>query len=375
MTELSGEPGPTAGPGDRLDGLSLLPYRLPLRRPWQSARGLFTERTGWLVRAESTGTFGYGDCAPLPEAGTETPSVASRVLELWRGELPGRRIEGALGCLLGANGGDAPAAQWALECALLDLESRLAGVPLRCWVLGAKQAPMDDRVPVNAPLGTCMDLTPESIREAVRAGYRVLKLKLGCADPDDELGHLASLAGGLPPGVRLRLDANGAWEPPVAERAIRALNDLPVESLEEPLVRPEPVELARLQTLAAFPLALDESLPRILRGSQGGGLPVRRAVIKPAVIGGVSATLGLAERLRRLGVEVVLTGIVDGAPGLWATVQVAAAIGSPLAQGLATWDWLAEDLGPPPIPRAGAIALPVAPGSGFSPYPRGPAGG
>jgi L-alanine-DL-glutamate epimerase-like enolase superfamily enzyme len=66
------------------------------------------------------------------------------------------------------------------------------------------------------------------------------------------------------------------------------------------------------------------------------------------------------------GREVVITSLVESAAGLWATAQLAAAIGSPLAHGLATGQWLAEDLGPPPLPLAGRIALPDTPGSGFA---------
>jgi L-alanine-DL-glutamate epimerase-like enolase superfamily enzyme len=91
-------------------------------------------------------------------------------------------------------------------------------------------------------------------------------------------------------------------------------------------------------------------------------------VIKPAVLGGVATTLGVAERLGCLGIEIVITGILDSAAGLWATTQVAAAVDSPLAHGLATGTWLAQDLGPPPAPRAGRLHLPDCPGSGFEQF-------
>ncbi|MGB5833742.1 MAG: o-succinylbenzoate synthase, partial [Thiohalocapsa sp.] len=64
---------------------------------------------------------------------------------------------------------------------------------------------------------------------------------------------------------------------------------------------------------------------------------------------------------------VVLTSLVESAAGLWASVQLAAATGSPLTHGLATGDWLARDLGLAPVPRAGRILLPDVAGSGFEP--------
>lgn len=363
---------PDPGRGDRtkLDSFTLRPYRLPLSRPWRSARGLFRERRGWLVRAGSDGVWGFGDCAPLPEAGTEPWIIAKQALEGWWDRLPGMDIDSALH-LLRTSDSAAPAASYAVECALLDLQSRLVGMPLRRWILGPGSATARDWVQVNAMLGPSQQVSNEALDAAIAAGYRVLKIKVGCSDPKAEVRHLTALSQSLPAGVGLRLDANGAWDLETAVRVIDALTELPIESLEEPLGRPDLAALVRLQACAPFPLALDESLRDWIRGADATPFPVRRAVVKPAVIGGVAATLHLVERLHDLGVEGVLTGIVDSAAGLWPTAQLSAAIGSHLAQGLATWDWLTADLGVPPIPSAGRIRLPDSPGSGFEPFTSG----
>jgi L-alanine-DL-glutamate epimerase-like enolase superfamily enzyme len=242
---------------------------------------------------------------------------------------------------------------------------------MRRWIAGPGAASVPDWIGANAMLGPSVTVSEEAVAEAIGAGYRILKVKVGCADPDLEVARLARLAQGLPSGLSLRLDANGAWDQEAAERVIAALNGLPVESLEEPLTRPDPDGLTKLQTLASFPLALDESLASWIPGLGRVCFPVRRAVIKPAVIGGVGATLRLAQRLRGLGIEVVLTGLVDSAAGIWATAQVAAALDSPIPHGLATSDWLAQDLGTPPLPMGGRIQLPDEPGSGFEPDPTG----
>lgn len=348
----------------KLDALDLLPYRLPLRQPWRSARGLLRERRGWLIRARSDGVHGYGDCAPLAEAGTESMSAAHRALQEARERLPGLPIASALR-QLAAGSAMAPAASNAVECALLDLQSRLAGLPLRRWLLGSHGRTASDWIEVNGALGPAIQVTGEAIARAVQSGYRVLKVKVGCADPDAEIARLGDLASDLSAGTRLRLDANGAWDLETAERVIAACADLPIESLEEPLRQPDSEGLARLQARAPFPLALDESLVQWTRRAGSRPFPFRRAVIKPAVLGGIAASLRMAERLGCLGIEIAITGILDSAAGLWATSQLAAAVESPLAHGLATGTWLARDLGPPPTPGAGRIHLPDCPGSGF----------
>jgi len=358
------DPGPDPVGATRLDALDLVPYRLALRHPWRSARGLLRERRGWLARARSDGVHGYGDCTPLAEAGTELMGAAHRALQEACERLPGLPIESALR-RRAPGSAMAPAASHAVECALLDLQSRLAGVPLRRWILRAPGGTASDWIEVNGALGPAIQVTGEAVARALDSGYRVLKVKVGCADPDAEIAHLVDLASALPAGAGLRLDANGAWDLETAQRVIAACADLPIESLEEPLKRPDPEGLARLQALAPFPLALDESLVHWTGPAGARPLPVRRAVIKPAALGGVAASLRVAERLGRLGIEIVLTGMLESAAGLWATAQLAAAVGSPLAHGLATGSWLAQDLGPPPMPSMGRLHLPDCPGSGF----------
>jgi L-alanine-DL-glutamate epimerase-like enolase superfamily enzyme len=296
--------------------------------------------------------------------------------------LPGLRISGALGHPSLVTAGSA-AARWAVECALLDLEARLAGVPFYRRLAEHTGLPADTHgvsVGVNAALGSLMELRPDHLAAAARAGFQVLKLKVGMAAPEHELARLRRLCAHLPPGVSLRLDANGAWDDSTALEVIQGLAGMPIESLEEPLAIPDPAILERLQAAAHFPIALDESLPRSIEALTRTGLPVRRAVLKPATVGGPRRGLALARSLRDLGAEVIVTGILDAAPGLWATAHFAALLGAGppdeppvepaarLTHGLATADWLARDLGAGPKIEDGRIQLPSVPGTGFRPF-------
>lgn len=345
-----------------IERVAIRPYRLPLRQPWHSAHGELIERGGWLVSVESNGTRGHGDCAPLPAAGTETPETAAGALLALRQQMIGRTLDAALSGLE-QSAREAPAARFALESGLLDLASRQASLPLR-RLLDAKAS---DRVPVNIMLGAVASLSTPEIERACGEGFAVLKLKVGVGDPAAEIERLSVLAESLPPGVSVRLDANGAWSLAEATGFIEALNGLPIESIEEPLRHPLAADLARLQTLAPFPLALDESLHRMGTHIDPAAVPVRRLVLKPAVVGGLRRTLALARRAQAAGIEVVITSLVESAAGLWSAAQLAAAIGGSIPNGLATGRWLAEDLGTAPTPLGGHLALGERPGSGFDP--------
>lgn len=336
----------------------LLPYHLPLRREWRSARGAIRHRNGWLVRLfDARDRTGLGDSAPLPEAGTELPERAGQALRLLARALPGLTPPQALGALPAGP----PAARAALEAALLDLQAQTAGLPLRRLL----DAGAPDRVRVNAALGPLDAGARARAAAAAGHGFTVLKLKVGLAPVTEELAALARIAAGLPPGATLRLDANGAWNEPAAAAFIAGCRALPVESLEEPLRHPDPERLARLQGDAGFPLALDESLAG---GTPPVPLPVRRLVLKPATLGGLRPALALAAQARAAGCECVVTTTLESAVGAWAAAQLAAAVdpASRRAHGLATGAWFARDLAPAPSPAAGWLSLPSAPGLGVA---------
>lgn len=354
----------------RIRAAHLQPYALPLCAAWTTAAGAFAVREGWLLRIESEdGGHGYGDCAPLPAAGTESAAQAHAALDGYAHWLPGQTVAEALQTLA-LRGDAAPAAHCAVECALLDLAAQAAGVTLAHFLHGA---PCTASVAVNAALGALAGGGDDTVHRACADGFAVLKLKVGGAPVDAEIAHLQRLAALLPAPVSLRLDANRAWSENDAARFLAACAGLPVEQLEEPLADPQPAALARLQAACAFPLALDES------GPQGAGEtadaffaapPVRRLVLKPPRLGGLRPALALAHRASAAGIDCVVTSSLDSSCGILAAAHLAAALGNTLAHGLATAGWLAEDTGPAPRVQAGRLTLPDEPGLGFSPYDR-----
>ncbi len=336
------------------------PYDLAFVSPWRSARGQTDRRRGYLLLIEDEdGGTGIGECAPLPMAGTEDADAALAWLRAVARSFEGR---GAEACLASFEPDAArPAASCAVECALLDLVSTRAGCSLREWLV----EDAGDACHVNASLGPLDDGTAGRAEQAVESGFEVLKIKLATASPAAERSALAALAAALPVGVALRLDANGAWEQDEALVWLRALEGLPIESLEEPLRVPSNAGLRALQARCDFPLALDESLPELLRSGLPPTLPVARMVLKPMVLGGARRALALARALEERGGECVVTTTLEAAPGRWLVAHCAAAVGNALAHGLDTGGWLANDLGSGPPLADGRCRLPSRPGLGF----------
>ncbi len=320
--------------------IRLYPYVLPLVRPWTDAGLTLTERRGVLVRLGTDGVEGWGDCAPLPGR-TEDLATALRSLKA---------------------SGHGPAARCALETARLDLAARRAGIPLARLLA----ADASDSVAVNAALGGLDDGCVARARAAAAAGFAVAKVKVGLADPGVEIAYLRALAAAVP--LRLRLDANRAWDETTARSFLGALAGLPIEAVEEPLADPNAAALGWLQAPLPFPLAVDESLATLgLDSVLACG--IRRLVLKPVELGGPAAALAVARRARAAGLEVVVTSALDSAVGVVAAAHLAAALGDDgPAHGLATLDWLAFDTAPRPRLSGGRLFLPAGAGLGLVPF-------
>lgn len=327
---------------------------MPLARPWKSARGTTTHRTGWIIGARDTdGAAGWGECAPLPGAGTESAADAAAALEASVQRLPGTRLEAVLDTCPGR---DTPAARFGVESALLDLLARRAGLPLYRYLAGGAGG----AVRVNAFGGPVDAGLAERLARARADGFDVIKLKLATRSQEEELAVLEQMAGASGPQA-WRLDVNRGWSLAQARLAWPRLRHMPLEAVEEPASDADRAALAALQAGAGFSVALDESL-----GSwpSDAPLPVRRQVLKPMVVGGARAALALAGRP---AAESVVTSSVETAVGLWHAAHLAAALDNGLAHGLDTGSWLTCLLGPELPLQAGRLTLGEAAGIGWSP--------
>ncbi|WP_456373563.1 o-succinylbenzoate synthase [Thiolapillus sp.] len=340
--------------------ITLHPYNLPLKSAWPGrTQKQLRMRCGWILRLHAGGYIGTGDCAPLESAGTESFAQARQLLETWRARPPENLLEQL--SRLEPLRRHRPAACHALETAILDILARQAGQPLRALL----QQTTSSRFQVNHMSG---DACCADIPSSTEQGYRVVKLKLGIREAQEEVHCLRMICQKLPAGVLLRLDANGAWPADSAKRVLEQLEGLAVESVEEPLANADLEALCQLQENTSVPLALDESLSRLpFDEVLDSNLP--RLILKPAVQGGLSHSYHMTELAVQSGKQCVVTSVVESAVGIHAAAQLAAAVDAlcpGLAHGLATSTWLQKDVASPPRIEAGCMHLSSNPGLGFN---------
>jgi L-Ala-D/L-Glu epimerase len=311
-----------------------------------------------LALTDERGVTGIGEAAPLePYDGVSLERV-ERALEHYRPLLEGAPGFGEPAQLLaGCRAIDElPAALAAVDLALWDQAGRRAGRPV-AELLCEEPA---RSVPVNATV-TAVDRAgaAEQAAGAARAGFGVVKVKVGVGD---DAGRLAAVRAAAGPAVGLRVDANGAWSVPEAIAAIGSLEAVGLELVEEPTRGVENVRRVREAVQAR--VAIDETAaePGAL-----GACAADAVCLKISRCGGIAGVLAAAEEVRASGAEVYLASSLDGPVGVAAAVHAAAALLStgPLAHcGLATLA-LFEGLEDPLPARDGAIALPSGPGLGL----------
>ncbi|MFL5845532.1 MAG: mandelate racemase/muconate lactonizing enzyme family protein [Solirubrobacteraceae bacterium] len=309
-----------------------------------TAHGTLSERELFDVTLEGDDGAGHGEAAPLEPYDGVPADVVESALRVYATAIAALPADTAGPQVLDAcrRAADLPQALAAVDLALWDRAARRAGKPVSALL--AEDAL--DSVVVNATIGA-LDRggAADAAAQAVRAGFRCVKVKVGVGDDAGRVAAVRALAG---PDVTLRLDANGAWDVDEAVRMIEALAPAGLELVEEPVHGIEALRAVRERVPVR--IAMDET------AAEHGALASAAAdavCLKISRCGGISGTLAAAALVRAMGGEVYVASTLDGPLGLAAALHVAAALKVELPCGLATGDLAVVD---------GAIAVPSGPG-------------
>jgi L-Ala-D/L-Glu epimerase len=317
--------------------LSQVATRRDLSRSARNAHSLWATRTARIINLENEhGVSGRGEAAPLPGFSPDRIEDCERALNgLDLRDLPAQLepAQSLLEELARASArlpSELPAARAALETALLELWARAAGLPAWALLTGSVACPKPRRVAALL-MGEPEDALAQALSARDR-GVTAFKLKVGRAGLlERELAACARLRAELGTDVELRLDANRAWSTAVVDDHLRRFAALQPEFVEEPCAL---ADLAAL-TPNAVPLALDESLTELRREPAALAALVRSGVcaliLKPTLLGGISACCAWAALARESGVQVILSHAFEGPLGLAASAALALSIGSDAA--------------------------------------------
>jgi len=340
----------------KLASVEVIPYVLPFKEPYVTARGVLERREMVLLRVrDEDGVVGLGEAVPLSLRGGV--SLAQVVGEL-KGWAERQTTEGL----------SAPS-----FCAVRTAEADL---------LGRRQGDQgrggDEAVPCNATLvaGEPEAVAADAERWAAE-GFSTFKLKLGYESASVHRGGAFSRTRGdveqvravraaVGPSARIRVDVNAAWDLETAKRRLGELEPYGIELAEQPVGALE--ELAELAAATSIPLAADESVTSVAEAERAASMGACAYTgIKLSKVGGPEAALQIADVL-----PAFITSALDGPVGIAAAAQVALSLAETthperlhLAHGLATQRLFAETIAAVECEfRDGLLRLPPGPGLG-----------
>lgn len=365
-----------------LEAITLSHHRLRLAKPLRTAAATFESRETLLLRAairtrDGERHEGFGEAAPLSGWSGETIGGIQGLTHEIEYPLDMRSVADLDQHLPQLTA--SPVLRFGIELSILDALARAAGLPLCTALFNARSSRKPDlqprvAVPVQFTLGAeSVEACIRFLNTAADSGYTHAKLKVGVAPCDADLTRVREIIKRCP-RLTLRLDANGAW---TTEQALGMLISLPrerVELIEQPVADQDLPGLLERYDGSGPRIAADESCASLnqaralIRSGRLGAI-----VVKPSVVGGLLPASAMFELALRHRVQVIISNLMESAVGRRAIAHLAAAWPEiPGPHGLATGQWLAEDLCPAADQLNHGKLIPGrTPGIGFRPVAAG----
>jgi O-succinylbenzoate synthase len=183
-------------------------------------------------------------------------------------------------------------------------------------------------------------------------GFPAVKVKVRSVA---DVALLSAVRDAVGPTVKLRIDANGAWDVDTAIEMIERCARYDLELVEQPVASID--DLARVRRSVRVPIAADECIRTIddarrLRALEAADV----IVVKQQPLGGVRAALAVVEAA---GVPAIVTSMMETSVGISAGLALAAALPELLyACGLGTASLLDADVTSDPlVPIDGVVRV------------------
>jgi O-succinylbenzoate synthase len=240
----------------------------PLVEPFAISGGTMTERRSLIVVLyDDAGHVGYGESPPfhLPFYSEETLAGARDMLaRVLLPRIVGREFPSIES--LDETLRDGVRGNWfaraGVETAAWDLAAHMRGAGLAellAEALGVEaRRSVDCGVALGIPPERRADVLTRWVYEALERGYARVKIKV--APGWDDAAVRAARVGMAGSNLPLTVDANGAYEWPRDESALRGLDDAGLLYIEQPLHPDELVGHANLTQTLRTPICVDETL-------------------------------------------------------------------------------------------------------------------
>ncbi|MBM4161406.1 MAG: dipeptide epimerase [Ignavibacteria bacterium] len=247
-----------AARGMKIKEIEIFHYDIPLIEPFTIAIGTMYAANNVLVRIRTdSGIVGLGEACPFtPITGdTQDTSIAAakdlRTIAVGKDPLAVESLIKQFGALAHTN----PSTVAAFDMALYDILGKVASLPLYRLFGG-------DRSSFETDITVSLDTTEKMIRSAkefASRGYKTIKIKVG-TDPDVDVERLQSMREAVGPNLNFRIDANQGWTVAQAIYALKRMEPVRIQFVEQPVHRSDLAGMKRVRDESPIPVMADESL-------------------------------------------------------------------------------------------------------------------
>lgn len=311
--------------------LAICPYMLKFKEPAGTSRGILTEKPTYLLKLwdeHNPEVFGLGEAAVFPGLSPEADHrYEYKLIELLANIAIGRPTDLSRHSSI----------QFGLEQALRDYASggRRLYFPSQ-FTEGKKEIEINGLVWMGN-----LDEMHRRMEQKVQQGFRCIKLKIGAIGWHEELSLIQELRKSFDADtLTIRVDANGAFNMDNVLPCLKALADLGVHSIEQPIPAGNMELMKFLCEISPIPIALDEELIGIPTHEERMKLlefiRPQYIVLKPALCGGFSGAEDWIDIAKQFGIVWWVTSALESNVGLNAIAQFTGSLNTSLPQGLGT---------------------------------------
>lgn len=279
--------------------------RFALHTPFRIARGVKTAADVVTVEISDGAATGRGEGVPYPRYGESIDSALAEIAEVRAALEAGAGRHEVIGLMRPG------AARNAVDCALWDLEAKLAGKTVAA-LIGAPEPG-----PVATALTVVIDTPDEMARAAAAiAEVPLIKVKVDASDPATAIRAVRRAA----PNAALIVDPNESWDEALVRATMPVLVECKVDTLEQPCPAESDSWLAGYDS--PVPICADESLHTV---AELDAVAARYGAvnIKLDKTGGLTTALELAQAARAHGLKLMSGCMVCSSLGIAPALHIA----------------------------------------------------
>ena len=310
-----------------------IPFVIRLKKLFINSNIEISKRQGFIIKiTDEQGNKGYGEIAPLPGSSLESYESIIPIIK----ELKERMIGSELNSDVFQNINNYPSVEFGLSQAFHSIFLLRNGLNPE-WKLNSI-------ISVNGIIG----MMPKSealnkVEKLVENGFKTIKIKVGREKIEDDIDLIKSFSENFSSDIKYRLDANGKWDIDKTKFAVKHLENINVEYLEQPVKKFD--ELIKLSSISKIPIAADESI-RSSSDVQTMLLEsnIQYIVLKPSIMGGITESIDLINLIETKKHKVIISSAFESSIGRSALVFLSSLVKNNSAHGLAVSSYFSNDI-------------------------------